>query len=84
MKEKFHPRFVVIVQIIWHTPKLLDRLKCESEVKTTEEQGVEAWSLVQQHFEGRRVCWSSKMGLGRNDKQLIHSLGFAQIKQHIG
>jgi hypothetical protein len=24
----------------WHTPKLLDRLKCESEVKTAEEQGV--------------------------------------------
>jgi hypothetical protein len=28
------------------TPKLLNRLKCESEVKTTEEQGVGTCSLV--------------------------------------
>jgi hypothetical protein len=31
---------------MWRSPKLLDRLKCESEVKTVEEQGVEAHSLA--------------------------------------
>jgi hypothetical protein len=31
--------------IMWRAPKLLDRLKCESEVKTMEEQEVEARSL---------------------------------------
>jgi hypothetical protein len=30
----------------WRTPKLLDRVKCESEAKTTEEQGVGARSLA--------------------------------------
>jgi hypothetical protein len=30
----------------WCVPKLLDKLKCESEVKTTDEQGVRAHSLA--------------------------------------
>jgi hypothetical protein len=36
-----------------------------------------------QHFKGREVWWSSRMGLGSNDKQLIHSFGSAQTKQHV-
>jgi hypothetical protein len=31
---------------VWHAPKLLDRLKGDYEVQTSEEQGVEARSLV--------------------------------------
>jgi hypothetical protein len=46
-------------------PKLLDRLKCESEVKTAKEQGVGDTLPSSKHFGGRRVCWSSEMGLGR-------------------
>jgi hypothetical protein len=42
--------------IFWHTPKLLDRLKCEFEVKTLEEQGVGDMLSGSQHFGGRRVC----------------------------
>jgi hypothetical protein len=30
----------------WHAPKLLDRLKCESEMEIAEEQGVGARSLA--------------------------------------
>jgi hypothetical protein len=37
--------------------------------------------LGSQHFRGRRACWNFGMGLGRNDKQLIHSLESAQTKQ---
>jgi hypothetical protein len=33
-------------QYNWRTPKLFDRLKCESEVKIIEEQGVGARSLA--------------------------------------
>jgi hypothetical protein len=35
----------------WRAPKLLDRLKCEYEVKTTEEQGVGAHSLARSTLE---------------------------------
>jgi hypothetical protein len=49
----------------WHTPKLFDKLKRESEVKTTEEQRVGACSLAHSILKGRRACWSSRMGLGR-------------------
>jgi hypothetical protein len=36
----------LLYSIVWCTPKLLNRLKCESEVKITNEQGVEAHSLA--------------------------------------
>jgi hypothetical protein len=49
----------------WHTPKLPDRLKCEYEVKTMEEQGVRDMFLGSKHFGGRGACWSFGMGLGR-------------------
>jgi hypothetical protein len=47
---------------------------------------VRSWGMLlgSQHFGGRGACWSFRMGLGKNDKQLIHSLGFAQTKQHVG
>jgi hypothetical protein len=31
---------------LWHTSKLFDRLKCESKMKITKEQGVGARSLA--------------------------------------
>jgi hypothetical protein len=44
------PSFVYLTKLPkhwrWHVPKLLDRLKCEVEVKTTEEQRVGAHSLA--------------------------------------
>jgi len=54
--------------IYWHTPKLFDRLKRESKMKTSEEQGVGNMFPGSQHFGGRRACWSSKMGLGKMTK----------------
>jgi hypothetical protein len=49
----------------WHTPKFLDRFKCDSKVTTTEESRVGAHSLAHNNFGGKRACWSSGMGLGR-------------------
>ncbi len=40
-------------------------------VKTTEEKGVRAHSLVRRTFGVRRVFWSSMMGLGRGTRGLI-------------
>jgi hypothetical protein len=34
----------------WHAPKFRDRLKCEFEMKTTEEQGIGAHSLAHNTF----------------------------------
>jgi hypothetical protein len=42
--------------IFWRAPKLLDRLKCEYEVKILEEQGIGDMRSGSQHFGGRRVC----------------------------
>jgi hypothetical protein len=36
----------VFTEFMWHAPKLLDRHKCEYEMKTTEEQEIEACSLA--------------------------------------
>jgi len=49
----------------WRTPKLINGLKCESKLKTKEEQGVEARSLLATLWGGKRACWSFGMGLGR-------------------
>jgi hypothetical protein len=49
----------------WHTPKLLNGHKCESKLKTTKKEGVEAHSLAHSILKGKRACWSSGMGLGR-------------------
>ncbi len=52
--------------------QLLERLKCESKQKTTEEGRVRARSLVHNTLKGRGACWSFKMGLERVNK--LHSL----------
>jgi hypothetical protein len=50
----------------WCTPMLLNGFKCESKLKTTEEQGVGARSLARNTLRGGRgACWNSRMGLGR-------------------
>ncbi len=46
-------------------PKLLNRLKCESKMKTTEKSKVAACSLACSTLRGKRACWSFEMGLGR-------------------
>jgi len=40
----------------WHAPKLLDRLKCEFEVKTAEEREVGDTFPGSQPFGGRGAC----------------------------
>ncbi len=52
-------------------PKLLDGLNCES--KGEENKSRRSWGAFfnSQHFEGRRVCWSFKMGTKKFDKQFI-------------
>jgi hypothetical protein len=37
-----------------------------------------------QHVEGRKACWSSKMGIRKVDKQPNHSHGPTQTEQQIG
>ncbi len=51
-------------------------------VKTVEGKGVCVRSL--QHFEGRGVCWNSKMGTRKIDKQLNYLCGPAQTKPQVG
>jgi hypothetical protein len=41
---------------IWHTPKLLNGFKCESKLKTSEEQEVGARSLACNTLRGKGVC----------------------------
>jgi hypothetical protein len=43
---KNHERLLFNKLISWHAPKLLDRPHCESKVKITKEQEVEAHSLA--------------------------------------
>jgi hypothetical protein len=52
----------------WHTPKLFDRFKCESE---SENSGrIRSWGTLPslQRFGGRRACWSSGMAIRTNKK----------------
>jgi hypothetical protein len=58
------------IGLCWHAPKLFERLKCEYEVKTTEEQGVEACSLVRNTLgvKGVLELWN---GTRKIDKHLI-------------
>ncbi len=53
----------------WHTPKLLKRLKGGSQNETVEEE--ESWGMFpnSKHFRGRRMCLSSRMGLGWTHKR---------------
>jgi hypothetical protein len=37
-----------------------------------------------QHFEGRKACWSFKMGTKMNDKQVNYSHEPTQTKQQVG
>jgi hypothetical protein len=82
---------------LWHAPNLFYRFKCESKVKITKEQGVEARSLACSTLKGREVCWSSEMGTRKSDKHqlltwtctnqttswLVHSLStFGARKSH--
>jgi hypothetical protein len=67
---------------MWHAPKLLDRLKCECKMKTTEDQRIGACSLACSTLKGREVCWSSGIGLGEW-QAFNHSHGSAQTKQQV-
>jgi len=62
---KLSPNKHVLKYWNWCVPKLLDRFKCEFEVKTVEEQKVGCTFLGSQHVGGRGVCWCSGMKLGR-------------------
>ncbi len=60
---------------IWHTPRLLDAFNCES--KDGNNGRIKSWGafLGSQHFGGKGVCWSSRMGTKKNDKQVNYSHG---------
>jgi hypothetical protein len=58
----------------WCTLKLLDGLNYES--KGEDKGGRRSWVVLPnlQHFGGKKVCWSSGMGLGRlTNNSLIHT-----------
>jgi hypothetical protein len=68
LSHHFHSTYInhlLFLVVEWRTPKLLNRLKCESEVKTTKKSKVGARSLAHNTLGDRGACWSSKMGLGR-------------------
>jgi hypothetical protein len=46
----------VMLDVVWRAPKLFGRLKCESEMKIAEEQGVGDTLLSLQHFGGKGAC----------------------------
>jgi len=41
-----------LLSLRWRIPKLLDKIKCEFEMKTTKDQGVEDTFFGLQHFGG--------------------------------
>jgi hypothetical protein len=59
MTKKRHWFIVVATDYLWHGPKLLARLKCESKVKTTKESGVGAPSLACNTFDVATPLWPS-------------------------
>jgi hypothetical protein len=66
----------------WRAPKLLNGLKCESKLETTEEQRAGACSLAHSTLGGKRACWNSRMGIGRVTI-INYSHGPAKIAHHI-
>jgi hypothetical protein len=58
----------------WRTPKLLDGLNCKS--KGEDNGRRRSWGALfgSQHFRGRKVCWSSRMGPWRAiSNSIIHA-----------
>jgi len=58
-------------------PKLLDGLNYESKGENSERK--RSWGVLpdSQHFEGKRACWSFRMGLGR-----LTSTSLTQTNMH--
>jgi len=68
----------------WHTLKLLERFKCESQNENNEI--TRSWGMLPnlQHFWGGGACWSSKMQKRTTDKCVNYSYQSAQTKQQVG
>jgi len=61
--------------------QFLEGFKSESKYKTTEGGGIRAHSLTHNTLKGRKVCWSSGMGLGRVDKLYSFTQAYTQPTQ---
>ncbi len=64
-------------------PTFLERFKCEFK----SENGGRNWGMLfsSKHFEGKEgACWSSRMGIRKNDKWVNYSHTLAQTKQQVG
>jgi hypothetical protein len=57
------------VEKVWCTPKLLKRPKSGFHNETMEKGKTHGTLIITWHFEGRRACWSSRMGLRQTHKQ---------------
>jgi hypothetical protein len=66
-------KFISQDEEVWCTPKLLDRLKCEFEMKTTKKQGIGARSLVHNTLKVGGVL-ELRNGTRRKDKHLITNI----------
>jgi hypothetical protein len=64
-------------------PKFLNRLNYKSKDEDNERR--RNWGALpgSQHFGGRRVCYNSKMGIRKIDKQVNYSHRHAQTKQQV-
>jgi hypothetical protein len=67
----------------WHTPKLFDGFNYESKNDDIERKRSWGMLLGSQHFKGRGVCWSFRMGTRRIDNQVNYSHRLAQTKQQL-
>jgi len=81
----------------WRTPRLLNGLKCESKLKTAEEQEVRARSLACSALRSRRACWRSEMWLEKwqalttytgmhktNTRWLVHNQSTFSVRTNHG
>jgi hypothetical protein len=65
------------------TPKLLDGLNCESKCEDNGKRRIWGSLPGSQHFEGRRVCSSFGMGLGRMTSNLITHMDLHKLNNKL-
>jgi len=68
---------------MWCTPKLLNRFNYKSKGENVERKRNWGTFLNLQHYEGRRACWSSRMGTITCDKHVNYSHKLAQTEQQV-
>jgi len=82
--EKILNKKLIIHVLFWCTPKPLDTLNYESQGEKLRKDKELSTLLGSQHFEGRKMCWSSEMGTRMNDKRVNYSHKPTHTKHQVG